>query len=78
MTFDILNIISLIFFTLEIILSTLSKPGYQFSFFFWLDIVSSASIILDIQLVNSYIFNVKAASTASLARAGRASRIGTK
>ncbi len=46
--FDIVTIIALIAFTFEIIFSVLARPGYNFSFFFWLDVISTVSLILDI------------------------------
>lgn len=77
--FDIITIVALLAFTAEISLSVLAKPGYKLSFFFWLDILSTLSLILDIQWIsNAIFFNTSAASTANLARAGRASRVGTK
>lgn len=56
------------------------KEDYLNSFFFWLDIVSTLSLVLDIQLISNQIGlgGSQAANTASLARAGRASRVGTK
>jgi 3-dehydroquinate dehydratase len=58
------------------------KPDYFLSFFFWLDVISTISLILDIQLISSEMGlnggGGQATNTASLARAGRASRVGTK
>ena len=49
--FWILNIIALISFGTEIILSSLSKPNYFNGFFFWLDFISTLSLLLDIGYV---------------------------
>ena len=49
--FWILNIIALISFGIEIILSSLSKPNYFNGFFFWLDFISTLSLLLDIGYV---------------------------
>ncbi len=77
--FDIINIICLITFMTEIIISVIVREGYFLSFFFWLDLISTVSLILDIQMVSQLLFyGSKAASAASIARAGRASRVGTK
>ena len=43
-----LNIITLTFFLLELLLSSIGIVGYFNSFFFWLDLISTVSIILDI------------------------------
>lgn len=50
--FDALTIICFILFCLEILLSLGVKKGYLFSFFFWLDVISTATLILDISEVN--------------------------
>lgn len=46
--FDVITIFALIVFTIEIILNMISKPGYPWSFFFWLDFISTISLIIDI------------------------------
>lgn len=46
--FDIVTITALVSFTIEITMSVMAKPGYVFSFFFWLDIMSTLSLIMDI------------------------------
>ena len=46
--FDVLTIISLVVFAVEIIMSWIVKDDYKFSFFFWLDVISTLSLILDI------------------------------
>ena len=45
------NIATLVIFSLEIILSCFAKKKYFNSFFFWLDIISTISIITDIEPV---------------------------
>ena len=47
--FTVMNIVCLFLFTLEIIISTIGYPNYPLSMFFWLDIISTASIITDIE-----------------------------
>lgn len=47
-TFNILNIIAFFTFAFEILAGFFGKPGYKWSFFFWLDIISTVSIVLDI------------------------------
>jgi len=74
--------VCLVMFSLEIFLSCLAKPGYFLGFFFWLDIISTASLIFDIGWISNLIFGTGngsgAAGAAKLARAGRASRVGTR
>lgn len=43
--FFTLTLIVMITFTLEIIVSSYANPKYLFSFFFWLDIISTLSMI---------------------------------
>lgn len=47
-TFTILNIIALALFLLELLIASVGKPDYFNSFFFWLDLISTLSIITDI------------------------------
>jgi len=48
---DILQTIILIIFTSEIIINCLAKEAYTLYFFFWLDVVSTISIIQDISFI---------------------------
>jgi len=57
-------------FTIEIILSVIVKKGYTFSFFFWLDILSTISLILDINMVSNAIFYSSGGSVSGVAKAG--------
>ena len=50
---DIIQTVMLFFFTLEIILTSIAHNEYINSFFFWLDIFATVSLIQDI----SFIFN---------------------
>ncbi len=52
-SFDMLQAILLFFFTSEIIMTCIGKTGYIGSFFFWLDLIATLSLIQDI----SFIFN---------------------
>lgn len=79
-TFDAITIIAMILFTVEIIMNLMVNPDYFNSFFFYLDIISTVSLLLDMTIFSDAIglSGNSAADTASLARAGRASKIGTK
>ena len=46
--FDAITTICLIMFSIEIALASIAKQGYIGSFFFWLDFISTISLILDI------------------------------
>lgn len=81
-SFWVCNIIAMIAFSIELIIASLCRKDYFNGFFFWLDLVSTISLLLDIGWVTESLFNGNfnsgATSAASLARAGRASRVGTK
>mmetsp|Transcript_40550 Transcript_40550/g.61808 ORF Transcript_40550/g.61808 Transcript_40550/m.61808 type:complete len:92 (+) Transcript_40550:114-389(+) len=47
-TFDLLTLISMIAFILEIIISCLAKTEYWNSFYFYLDVISTISLLFDI------------------------------
>ncbi len=76
--FDSLTLVALALFLIELILATIAKPNYAFSFFFWLDTISTVSLIFDLHMVSNILFFGASTNTASLAKAGKASRIGTK
>lgn len=46
--FDIVTIIAMVTFLLEMLLAMLSKISYTCSFYFWLDLISTISLLLDI------------------------------
>lgn len=70
-TFDILTILSFVFFTIEIILESVGNPRYLNSFFFYLDVVATSTLILDISSVSAGLVS------GSLSKASRAIRAGT-
>ena len=49
--FYILLIISFALFSLEIFINTMVKDDFKYSFFFWLDIIATLSLIPDIQWI---------------------------
>lgn len=50
--FWIFNILAMVAFMVEIIISSLVKKDYWLGFFFWLDVISTASLILDIGYIS--------------------------
>eukprot|EP00743_Colponemidia_sp_Colp-15_P004114 GILK01004442.1.p1 GENE.GILK01004442.1~~GILK01004442.1.p1 ORF type:complete len:836 (-),score=113.06 GILK01004442.1:537-3044(-) len=79
-TFSDLTIATLILFGVEIILTSIFKEEYFNSFFFWLDVVSTVSLLTDIPAVWSAMVGTTggAAQGSAIIRAGRASRAGTR
>lgn len=47
----------LVAFTLELLVASFSKEDYLLGFFFWLDLISTASIVFDINWINNLIFS---------------------
>lgn len=56
-SFDVLTILCLFLFLIEIILFSLVNKGYFLSFYFWLDLVASVSLVTDIAFIMETITN---------------------
>ena len=54
--FDALILVSMSFYFTKIIASIFARDHYMFSFFFFLDIISSMSLILDISFIGTIPF----------------------
>ncbi|KAG2501369.1 hypothetical protein HYH03_001159 [Edaphochlamys debaryana] len=67
-----------IIFGVELILNTVFTEKYFLSFFFWVDLVGTASLILDIQWIAAALFNSTEDNALQITRAGRAARIGSQ
>ena len=80
--FTAVTIFSFFMFLLELVAASIGKPGYWISFFFWLDLIATLSIISDIQPLMEAITggdgDAAGADTVTLARASRGARIGTR
>ena len=81
--FTVITIISFFMFLIELIMASIGKPGYWLSFFFWLDLIATLSIISDIQPLMEWMLGdsssgAQGADTVTLARASRGARIGTR
>jgi len=75
--FDVINLISVASFLVEMTLTFISDKDYRWDFFFWLDLISTASILLDLSFIPTSAFQTQADST-QIARAGRVSKIGAR
>lgn len=78
--FFFLTTVALLLFTGEIIVSCYVKPGYFPHFFFWLDVLSTASMLFDIgwitDTVGPYILTGGGgADPTSIAKTSRAARV---
>lgn len=79
--FDAIAFIALLMFGTELTMSCLAKPNYYNSFYFWLDVVSTVSLVPDITFLWKLILgedDESGAESAQALKAGRASRAGTK
>lgn len=76
--------ISFVFFAVEIILMSIAREGYFLGFFFWLDVISTISLITDIGWVWDEIVGTKdegaqdAQQASKLARSSRGAKIGSR
>ena len=59
LTFDIIHMILILIFFVEIILNWIALEEYRFSFYFFLDVISSLSILLDISMLTELMYNNK-------------------
>jgi len=85
--FMILTSIAMAFFFIEIILASVGTDGYFISFYFWLDLIATLSLITDIQPLWDLLIGVgvqtieqeeQEADTGQLARGSRGARVGTR
>eukprot|EP00928_Gymnodinium_smaydae_P037127 TRINITY_DN25819_c0_g2_i6.p1 TRINITY_DN25819_c0_g2~~TRINITY_DN25819_c0_g2_i6.p1 ORF type:complete len:797 (-),score=166.11 TRINITY_DN25819_c0_g2_i6:122-2512(-) len=89
--YSVITMFCLVIFTIEIILSCLGKPDYLCGFFFNLDVVSTASLILDIQFLSEPLMafindmdggenqgEASGNSQTGQMRSGRTARVGAK
>lgn len=77
-----LTVASMCLFTIEIILCSIGQEEYLNSFFFWLDLLSTVSLITDIPPLMEKITggsqDLQETDTTTLIRASRGARIGTR
>ena len=78
--FSAITLFRMICFIIEIILSSYAKEEYLLSFFFWLDIISTLSMIPDIGWIRDEMFgsgehSEDATDLAKTSRAGRVTRV---
>jgi class 3 adenylate cyclase len=75
--FDIITIVCLFIFTIEITLSCLGKSDYFLGFFFILDVISTLTLLLDISVVSEFLMGDSEGSLDKM-RSGRTARVGAK
>ena len=76
--FDYIQLTIMGIFLVEVMLSSISIEGYLFSFFFWLDLLSSASILMDVGLFTNEIFGLDSqisSNVSVIAKRAKASRV---
>jgi hypothetical protein len=76
--FDIVSIIMIGVFLIEIVLSWIAYEDYGCSFFFFLDLISSLSIILDIGILTDLFENSSTYSISNIAASSRTTRVATR
>ena len=78
--FDVMILSCLGIFSIEILLTTLARKGYFLSFFFYLDVISTITLLFDVELFQeaTLLKNNASMNATQMARMGRASRNGTR
>ena len=80
--FSILTLICMTFYVVEMIALCFLKEGYFLKFYFWLDLISTLTMVLDLFWITELLSGgdgIKAAANVGkIARASRASKIGAK
>lgn len=79
--FSILTLICMSIYTFEMVVLSLLKEGYFLRYYFWLDLVSTLTMILDLVWINDLMNGgdfQNATNVVKIARASRASKIGAK
>ncbi|CAD8085296.1 unnamed protein product [Paramecium primaurelia] len=78
--FFILTTICIACFTVEIVLTCIANPTYLFNFYFWLDLISTATMILDIGWITDRWYGDEGdvQNAATLKALGKASRTARK
>jgi class 3 adenylate cyclase len=75
--FNVATLFCAAFFTTEILLSVMAKPDYFMGFFFWLDVMATGSLVLDLTWVSDLLAEESLAEEgADRARGGRTARLG--
>lgn len=73
---DVMLIVIFVIFSIECILLTAAKPGYFMGFFFWMDILGTASVLLDISFIGDNLLGSN--DNSSVLRAARAAKVGAR
>lgn len=76
--FDYVQLTMMGLFLIELILSSISIEGYLLSFFFWLDLLSTGSILMDVGLFTDAVFSIGDDETSNIsiiAKQSKASRV---
>mmetsp|Transcript_92633 Transcript_92633/g.145378 ORF Transcript_92633/g.145378 Transcript_92633/m.145378 type:complete len:980 (-) Transcript_92633:6-2945(-) len=78
--FNIFVFICIFVFTLECVLSCVGKDDYYLSFFFWLDVISTVSLVLDLSYVSEELQGGGGDDDGDMSnlRGGRTARVGAK
>ena len=56
--FTFITIVSFFMFLAELIAASIGKKGYWLSFFFWLDLIATLSIISDVQYMLDFVARI--------------------
>ena len=80
-SFSILTIVCMSIYTIEMVALCFVREGYFLHYYFWLDLVSTLSMLLDLVWINALISGngiETASKVVKLAKVSRVSKIGAK
>jgi len=73
--YDGITIVTIVSFFIEIMFSCFAKVGYIFSYYFWLDLISTLSLVLDIVLVKEFIIDIGQSGAIGFTKLGKVIRL---
>ena len=83
--FSIIDIVLMAIFLIELIMSSIAVEGYFLHFFFWLDLISIVTILLDIHWFYNYFVHTLAGSSgrqaksiSSIVKAGKSAKVAAR
>lgn len=76
--YSALTVVCIVAFSIEIVVNSIGKDDYLFGFFFILDIVSTGTLLLDLDWVSTALFGDGESDDLDQTRSGRTARVGSK
>ena len=72
---SVITIVIMVIFTVEIVYSCFVIKGYRWSFYFWLDVISTLTLLFDLSWIFDLMTGERAQEAESFAKTARATRL---